>query len=782
MSLRRLVPSLIIFTALILAGLLSVGSNHFLLKGYAVVEQQQMLANLQRLRHALSSELDALRFLAKDWAFWDDSYQFMETRDEAFLQSNLVDTTFTNLRLNLILFLDSNGAPAFAGAFDLEQKKRVALPSGLDAHIGPGGLLLTSGETKDTRQGFLALPGGLLMVAAAPILTSNNEGPARGALVMARFMTEAEWARVAERVQLPLRTAPVAGGEAVDPEPLVKILGENRIAGILPLTGLTGQPVLRLTLENSRAVMGEGRKSARYFAIALCLISGFYMLLIWGLLERLVIAPLLRLSGDTRRITSTSEHSARVVAQGPLELRSLERDINEMLGALERSQQQTLEEGRRLEHLAHHDALTGLPNRLLLEARLNHALQQARRGGRRIAVLFLDLDRFKLINDNLGHPIGDKLLQRVAERLTALLRSEDTVARLGGDEFTLVLEHLSHIGVAASVARKVLKALTQPFEVDGHELSISASIGIALFPDNADAADLLLQRADLAMYKAKESGRNAFAFYSSDLTFSASDYYALELDLKRALGREEFRIHLQPLVDPSGNLVGAEALLRWHHPQRGLLLPGDFITLAEESGVIVPIGQWLLESLCGHAAAWAGPPLRIAVNLSSRQLLDEDLPRLAEQALKRGNLPPQRLELEIAEEMVAERVEEYSGVLEQLHALGIGIALDKFGAGHLSPADLARLPLTRVKTDLSLMAQLPETPEQGSAMRAVIAMAHGLGLKVTAKGVETPAQRDLLVALGCDEMQGFLFGGPVELSAFSPLFRNGFTPRRYENP
>lgn len=781
MSLRRLIPALIVFTALIMVGLLYVGSNHFLLRGYVTVERNKMLENVERLQHSLSSELSALGTITRDWSSWDDSYAFMASRDAAYLKSNLVASTFNELRLNLILLLDTQGGIVYSGAFDLEQKEFThGLPPGLAAHIEPGGILLRTGDASDARQGFLSLADGLLMVSTAPILTSNDEGPARGTLIMARFMSGKAWEGIAKRVRLPLRITPLDAKAAVDLSPRVRVLDEDRITGTSVLTDLAGRPILGLTLEDSRAILREGRKSIRYFALALFLISGLYMLLILGLLERLVIAPLLRLSSDTRRITSSGEHSERVAAQGPPELRSLERDINEMLGALERSQQHVLEEGRRLDHLAHHDALTGLPNRLLLEARLNHALQQARRGGRQIAVLFLDLDRFKQINDNLGHPVGDKLLQGVAERLTALLRSEDTVARLGGDEFTLVLEHLSHVGVAAAVARKVLKALAEPFDIEGHELSISASIGIALFPDNADTADLLLQRADLAMYKAKESGRNGFAFYSSDLTFSASNYYALELDLRRALGREEFRIRLQPLVDRQGGRVGAEALLRWDHPLRGLLEPVDFIGLAEETGVIIPIGQWLLDGLCRRAATWADRSLRVAVNISSSQLLDENLSNRVKRALELSGLPPQRLELEVPEAMVAERVEDCAGVLHRLRALGIGIALDKFGVGHLSPADLARLPLTRIKTDISLMAELPQGADQASVMRAVIAMGHGLGLKVTAKGVETPAQRELVCALGCDEMQGFLFGWPVEPSAFAALSGNGRSSPRQE--
>ncbi len=417
-----------------------------------------------------------------------------------------------------------------------------------------------------------------------------------------------------------------------------------------------------------------------------------------------------------------------------------------------------------LRHLAHHDALTGLPNRLLLNARLEHSLQQARRKGTSVGVLFLDLDHFKKVNDSLGHPVGDRLLQLVAERLSAFVREEDTVARLGGDELTIVLGSLDGVRSAETVAQGILTELSEPFHLEGRDLFVSASLGISIYPQDGRDATVLLKNADAAMYMAKSEGRNRYHFYSQELTSMACESLALETDLYRALEREELVLHFQPQVSlQSGEVVGVEALVRWRHPDMGLVSPAKFIPLAEENGLIGAIGKWVLRTACAQAKTWQNQgltPLRIAVNLSGRQLAQSDIVQEVHDVLQSTGLEPAYLELELTEGSVMKQADRAANTLDALRELGTTIAIDDFGTGYSSLGYLKRFPVDRLKIDRTFVGDIPQNANDVALAKAVVALGHSLNLSVIAEGVETEAQRELLASIGCDEMQGFLYSAP----------------------
>jgi diguanylate cyclase (GGDEF)-like protein/PAS domain S-box-containing protein len=420
----------------------------------------------------------------------------------------------------------------------------------------------------------------------------------------------------------------------------------------------------------------------------------------------------------------------------------------------------------RLEHLAHFDPLTGLPNRLLFNSRLEHALEQARRHGQRVAVLFLDLDRFKTVNDSLGHPAGDELLIAVARRIRGRLREEDTVARLGGDEFVILLERLEDAQTAAVVAQDVLKVLTAPVMLGGgREVFIGGSIGISLYPDDAAEATRLVSSADAALYQAKEQGRNTYCFYTEGLTAAANEHLALETRLRRALERGEFVLHYQPLVDTRGGQpVGVEALVRWQPPGEAQVPPVKFIPIAEETGLIVPLGEWILRTACAQARAWidAGlPPLTMAVNLSGRQFQSEDMVALVGAVLEQTGLPARFLELELTESIVMEQAEQAIATLDALKALGVRLAIDDFGTGYSSLAYLKRFPIDKLKIDRSFVQGLADDADDREIAATIIAMARSLSLDVLAEGVESEQQLAILRQLDCDQYQGYLFAQPM---------------------
>jgi diguanylate cyclase (GGDEF)-like protein/PAS domain S-box-containing protein len=415
--------------------------------------------------------------------------------------------------------------------------------------------------------------------------------------------------------------------------------------------------------------------------------------------------------------------------------------------------------------VATHDALTALPNRVMFGQRLEHALAQAQRHGRRLAVLFLDLDRFKLINDTLGHDYGDALLREVAKRLQQSLRASDTVARLGGDEFVVLLEDVSDPILVATVAQKIIAAVAEGYVLAGREYHVTASVGASTYPDDAADAPTLLKNADLAMYRAKDQGRNTFQFYSSQLNVHSTQRLNLESGLRRAIEREEFILHYQPQVElRTGRITGAEALVRWLHPELGLLAPGRFITIAEESGLIVPIGEWVLRSACAAQRAWMDrglPPLRVAVNLSARHFMRTDLARDVSTALAATGCDPARLELEITETSVMQDPERVVGLLQQIREIGVSVAIDDFGTGHSSLAYLKRFPVDNLKIDRSFISDVPRDKNNVAITQAVIAMGHSLGMRVIAEGVETRAQHSFLLSQKCDEYQGYFFSKPL---------------------
>ena len=429
----------------------------------------------------------------------------------------------------------------------------------------------------------------------------------------------------------------------------------------------------------------------------------------------------------------------------------------------------------RIQHLAHHDVLTGLPNRALLEARIAEGVSLSQRHGRIMGVLFIDLDRFKNINDTLGHAVGDQLLIQAAQRGRALLRENDTLARLGGDEFVAVLPDLENRQAAGLLARKLIAEWCRSYHLAGHELTVSASIGIALFPEDGHAVSDLLRKADAAMYRAKEEGRNTFRYFSSEISRASLGELLLENDLHTALERGELEMYFEPKVDAqSGQLLAAEALMRWTHHERGAIPPSLFIPLAERGGLIHLFGEWALRQVCGYLRHWLdqGLPVRpVAVNLSAQQFTQQDIPAMVADLLAEFELPPHLLELELTESVLMRNTEQAVAELSRLRNMGIKVAIDDFGVGYSSLGYLKQFPVHALKLDRAFVWGIEQEGDSGSLASAIIAMAHELGLVVVAEGVETPVQRRYLVAHGCDILQGYLFGKPQSAEAFRRLLK-----------
>lgn len=485
----------------------------------------------------------------------------------------------------------------------------------------------------------------------------------------------------------------------------------------------------------------------------------------------LILGALLVLRG-ARRWQAVMIESNRQLHQRTSELAELNLQLDHKV--CERTNE-LRESAERSEYLAYHDSLTQLPNRSMFSKLLNQAIHLAERDRKPLAVLFVDLDRFKNVNDTLGHEAGDMLLQEMAARLKSCLRASDSVARLGGDEFVLMAPSLNETQQLVAVAHKILAALARPFTLRGHEFHVTASVGISVYPIDGDDERALMKNADIAMYQAKEDGKNTFAFYSAELNTHSMERLAFESSLRRALEAQQLQVHYQPKVDcQTGYMTGVEALLRWNHPDLGPVPPAKFIPVAEETGLIVALGCWVLRTACLQHVAWremGHPPLRVAVNLSARQFYDDGLLSDVRSILVETGMNPAFLELEITESMLMRNVDRAREVLAAFKTLGIRLSLDDFGTGYSSLSNLKRFSIDTIKVDRSFIRELPANEEDRAITDAVIAMGKSLNMTIVAEGVETQGQIDFLKAHDCDECQGYYFSKAVPPAAVAELLR-----------
>jgi diguanylate cyclase (GGDEF)-like protein len=418
-----------------------------------------------------------------------------------------------------------------------------------------------------------------------------------------------------------------------------------------------------------------------------------------------------------------------------------------------------------LQHMVLHDALTKLPNRVLLADRIEQAVQACKRSATQCAVLFVDLDRFKTVNDSLGHFVGDELLRAVAERLRSTVRHEDTVSRLGGDEFVILLRSVMHADDAIQVAKKIIEVVSQPIRSHGHEMHVTCSVGVSLYPHHGESAEALITSADVAMYHVKKARRNDFELFTIEMKLFFPKRLALENELRKALERKQFVLHYQPQIDVmSGELTGVEALVRWHHPERGTVMPAEFIPLAEETGLIVPLGRWVLHEACSQNRAWQRQGLhapRVAVNISGVQFQQKDLVESISQALRVSGLEPRCLELEITESVIMHNASEAIVMLEKLGHMGVDISIDDFGTGYSSLSYLKRFSIDKLKIDQGFIRNVPGDQDDAAIVKAIIALAHSLRLRVVAEGVEHEDQLQFLRSLGNDEYQGYFHSRPL---------------------
>jgi diguanylate cyclase (GGDEF)-like protein len=721
-----------------------------LIRSFQHIEADTVEQSINQVRKALHADLKQLEVSNRDYAQWDDAYRYMAEGDQSYIESNYQAETLEGLQVDLVWIVDAAGKDVWSvehreGADKTTSPARSELLAALRPALAKPGVV---GELPPERR-ILRFGDRLLGFSLKPILRTDLSGPALGHLVWARHLDEDEVARWRETSQLPveivdlgsraqratlpigvrewlLSNPPAAAGLPVPRNPEI-------IEGYALLHDFEGRPAALLATQIRRSVLMLGERTTQ-------ILTGLFAVLVVAF-AAIVIVLFGRLARTSR--------------------------------AQQAFEKQLRDNQRKLAHLAHHDSLTGLPNRLYLQSRLPRALARATRTDSQLALLYIDIDNFKIINDSRGHGSGDVLLRLIAQRLRNAVTDRDLVVRMGGDEFVVIATGVGGRPAIEAIGARLMAALAAPFDVDGATFTLTVSVGASVYPDDGLDLEVLLKHADIALYQAKDRGRNNLQFFVADMNVRLMERVALEQALRHAIGTEQIFVEFQPIVDVNTAVpIGLEALVRWQHPEFGLVPPGRFIPVAESCGAIVDLGDQVLRLVCRQLREWslAGVPiLPVSINVSPKQLERTRLQERVEQLTTEFSVDARLLSFEITEGAVMQDAEQHLGTLHALRRLGARIAVDDFGTGYSSLSYLKHLPIDALKIDRAFVRDMAGDQSDAAIVAAIIGMARTLGLRTVAEGVESVDQLERLRALGCDTAQGFLFSRPMSARAIGTL-------------
>jgi diguanylate cyclase (GGDEF)-like protein len=782
-------------------------SRNVILKSYLNLEQEHANRNLARVDDALDQISYSLYTFTADWSHWDDLYLYVQGKNPDFVANNLKLPAYLNSSINLLTYWDTKGNLLVGTAIDTEKKKLTEYPQDLDQYIYPGSLLL---KNKQETRGLIALNNKIMLIASSSITDGNKHKRPLGTTVAGRYLSNELIKKISQITKVDVElytlneiTLSPRLSRAYDKisqaqqNHYIDLTTKRNLESYSLLRDINGKPIAMLRISSFRAIYLAGLETIQDYLAGFTIVCIIFSLIMLWLLHHLMLRRLENLDKEIAHINTKQATQLRVTAEGNDELASVATEINSLMDMVqdsqnkleERIQQRTIElqttntkleqeisdrksvekelvvKKEHLLRLAHYDSLTGLPNRVFFNEILNKALNHSTRQHKMLAVLFIDLDRFKNINDEYGHPIGDQVLREIAVRFSSAIRAGDILSRLGGDEFIILLNDIAHPKFASPVAEKLLQACARPIIIAAHEFFLSASIGICVFPNDGTALEDLQRNADIAMYKAKRSGGGIFQYFTKDMDVQAHEHIQLEAALRKAIKENLFTLCYQPKINLlDGTITGVEALIRWEDPILGSISPAKFIPLAEETGLIMQIGEWALREACLANKRWqqqSYQPITVAVNLSPKQFRHQDISQLVASILQETGLAPEYLELEITETAVMDNVENAISKLNDIKKMGVAISLDDFGTGYTSISYLKQFPISIIKIDQSFVKGIPHNQNDKAITSAVIAMAHNLGLKVVAEGVETTEQLEYLAEHYCDMVQGYFLSRPL---------------------
>ncbi|MBI4978128.1 MAG: EAL domain-containing protein [Spirochaetes bacterium] len=810
MSVRKKAFIIIFSAVLFVFILLTVVSQFILERGFRTLENQNVVSCLNRIVRSVELRLERVQDTISHWSRHDDIYNGLLRRDTAMLSEKINVALLDEMNINDIMLVDTNGVLVAGQGYDWERRIFMPVPAALKTAVSNGSILV---NIEKSVRGILMLPEGPMLVVTLPIRGGNKRNAAAGTMIAGRYFDTNELASLEREIQMPLRLYRCDSGTIPDDvaclcelsmkgqATITRALNERTFAGYTIMQDVYGAQAFVLRVAASREIYTGGRRTMWYLTLMIFAMAIISEIIFFIILERVILVRLGRLTTQMQAVTRERNPEHRIVMDGRDEFFTLATIINDMLATLAQShsdlecrvQERTRElqetntkladeiaahqkAQKELVHLAYHDPLTDFPNRLLFNNLLSQALLVARRAKVSLAVAMLDLDRFKEVNSTFGHTIGDLFIVAVARRIREAVRESDVVARMSGDEFAFIFNEVADTAAATLLGNKLLKAFQKPFVVHGEEMYLTSSIGMCLFPADGDSAEMLTRYAGTAMARAKAQGRNNCQLFSSEMARDISERKQFESGLHRAIDRGEFLVYYQPQIDIiSGEIVGAEALVRWKHPEQGLIMPDKFIPIAEETGLIVPIGDIVLKNACQEVKRWqreTGKTLRVSVNISARQFIASNLKERIVATLQEAGVPPELLVLEITESTAMLNIVNTVAVLEELAAIGVQLAIDDFGVGYSSFNYLKQFRIHTIKIDKSFVQNLDRNTNDSAIVTAIIAMTKSFRVKVLAEGVENEAHLAFLRQHECDEIQGYLMSKPLPADEFSMYLKN----------
>jgi len=785
-------------------------SHYLLLHNFLSLENERANRDLNRVRQVLEENSATLHTYAADWSHWTDAYNFMAGKNPDFVNNNFKMPTFINSNINVITYWNTEGQELAGKAINTATQQYTDYPKGFEKYVYPESPMV---KAKNDQQGYILTANGIMVLASTAITDGDKRQPPLGKAIFGRLLTQDILQHINKVTQvntvlyLPQQIA--ANPELsnalqtamTQPNGFTRPYDKNTLRGYITIKDINGKVIGILQTTSSRIIYLSGLKIINYFLVEFLILGVLFSILMLWLMRILIIKRLESLDENVVKMSEDTTLAKRLNKQGNDEITSLTHQINTMMDIIEKSHtelefrvkertqelqkmniqlQQEIVERRSVEkelttnkenlmRVAHFDSLTNLSNRFFFNEMLTKIVNHTKRKKSKFAILYINLDKFKNINDALSHTVGDLVLKEIAGRFLNITRAGDILARLGGDEFVLLLNDIDHPKFASSVAEKILKTCAEPLKINGHEFVLTSSIGICTYPEDGSSLEDLLKNADMAMHKAKQAGGGVFQYYTKEMDLDAHQRIELEAALRKAVANNEFLLHYQPKLQLSdGTIMGVEALIRWESPTLGLISPEKFIPLAEETSLILPIGEWALREACRVNKAWQDQgykPITVAVNLSAKQFRHSNIEQVVASVLAETKLDPQYLELEITETAIMDNVSSAIATLNTIEEMGVKITIDDFGTGYTSIGYLKQFPVSVIKIDRSFIKELPHSQDDASITTAVIALAHSLNIKVVAEGVETPEQLQFLTEHDCDMVQGYYFSQPLAETA-----------------